>query len=40
MLHAVALRLAHPNDGRALSIESPHPEDFRRALATLGRPLG
>jgi 23S rRNA pseudouridine1911/1915/1917 synthase len=35
MLHASRLELVHPLTGAALSIESPYPEDFRRALAEL-----
>ena len=39
MLHAAALRLPHPKDGRDLVVESPHPPDLADALAALrGRP--
>lgn len=35
MLHAARLQLRHPLSGQALSIESPHPADFRRLLDRL-----
>jgi hypothetical protein len=40
MLHAFRLAFAHPVTGAPITAESPLPEDFRRALATLrrGRP--
>ncbi len=38
MLHAWRLRLAHPLSGRVLDLESPLPEDFRRALEGLRQP--
>jgi 23S rRNA pseudouridine1911/1915/1917 synthase len=37
MLHAAALGFAHPLTGERLRVESPLPEDFRRALARLRR---
>jgi RluA family pseudouridine synthase len=35
MLHALRLELAHPATGVRLVIESPYPDDFRRALAAV-----
>jgi 23S rRNA pseudouridine1911/1915/1917 synthase len=37
MLHAASLGFVHPVTGQALRVESPLPEDFRRALAKLRR---
>ena len=37
MLHASLLALLHPFTGQELRVESPLPEDFRRALVTLRR---
>jgi 23S rRNA-/tRNA-specific pseudouridylate synthase len=34
-LHAAALALAHPADGRPLRITAPLPEDLERALSAL-----
>jgi 23S rRNA pseudouridine1911/1915/1917 synthase len=33
MLHALALALPHPRDGRTIRIESPYPADFTAVLA-------
>jgi RluA family pseudouridine synthase len=38
MLHALRLELKHPATGAPLVIESPYPEDFRRALAAILSP--
>ena len=38
LLHARRLALRHPLTGERLVIDSPPPEDFRRALAALRRP--
>jgi 23S rRNA-/tRNA-specific pseudouridylate synthase len=35
MLHARALRLAHPKTGRMLGVECGLPDDFERALTDL-----
>jgi len=35
MLHAAALKFPHP-EGRAVRVEAPPPEDFRRVAARLG----
>ena len=37
MLHAFRLAFAHPLTGERVSVESPPPEDFRRALDALRR---
>jgi hypothetical protein len=37
MLHALRLDLPHPVTGVDLAIECPYAEDFRAALAQLGR---
>jgi 23S rRNA pseudouridine1911/1915/1917 synthase len=39
-LHASTLAFAHPTDGRALSFESPLPEDLDNVLAALRRAAG
>lgn len=36
MLHALALELRHPGDGRPLRLESPLPPDFAALLSRLG----
>jgi hypothetical protein len=37
MLHARLLAFAHPFTGERVSVESPVPEDMRRAIAALRR---
>jgi 23S rRNA pseudouridine1911/1915/1917 synthase len=37
MLHAFRLAFAHPVTGERVAVESPPPEDFRKALAALRR---
>ncbi len=37
MLHAFRLAFAHPVTGERVAVESPAPEDFRKALAALRR---
>lgn len=38
-LHALALRLQHPETGEWLDIQAPYPEDFRHALEQLEKSL-
>jgi tRNA pseudouridine65 synthase len=39
LLHALAVRLAHPLSGTALTIAAPPPPDFAAVAAALGLPL-
>lgn len=36
-LHAVAIEVAHPEDGRSLRFTAPYPTDFERALEAAAR---
>ena len=40
LLHAFRLAFDHPVTGERVAVESPPPEDFRRAIARLRRREG